>query len=126
LYEYNAKIVDVVDGDTFDLEVDLGFKIFHKVRVRLLGIDTPEKRGNKEKHLGLLCTEYAKRFIGKDVVINSVKDTDINTDSFGRWLVHLYFAEDNTNILDMYNALGINKMHNTYSECNVEKLNALN
>ena len=52
---YNAKVVRVVDGDTIDLLVDLGFSIHHKVRVRLYGINTPESRTRdlEEKALGL-------------------------------------------------------------------------
>ena len=43
MYEYKVKSVDhIVDGDTLDVTVDLGFDITHKIRVRLLGIDTPE------------------------------------------------------------------------------------
>ena len=44
MYEYSARCVNVVDGDTFDLEVDLGFNIRHKIRVRLKDKDTPEPR----------------------------------------------------------------------------------
>ena len=52
---YNAKVLRVVDGDTIDLMVDLGFSIHHKVRVRLYGINTPESRTRdlEEKALGL-------------------------------------------------------------------------
>ena len=44
MYEYKCKMVKVVDGDTIDVGIDLGFSILHKCRVRLLGIDTPESR----------------------------------------------------------------------------------
>lgn len=123
MYDYKAKILNVVDGDTFDLDVDLGFNIHHIVRVRLLEIDTPEKFG-AEKELGLACKEYAtQRFLGKEVKIHSEKDEqDLNTDSFGRYLIYLA-EEDGTNIIDLYNSLGINKKHpETYDEKNVFKL----
>lgn len=42
MYEYRARCVKVVDGDTFDFEVDLGFRIVHTIRVRLKDVDTPE------------------------------------------------------------------------------------
>lgn len=127
MYEYAAKIVNVVDGDTFDIIVDLGFRISHKVRVRLLGIDTPEKRGNKEKELGIICTRYAeKEFLGKEIIIKSEKEeTDLNTDSFGRWLVSVTLKETGETILSRYNSLGINKKADNYSEYNVEKLKLL-
>lgn len=123
MYEYNAIVTNVVDGDTFDLSVDLGFNIFHNVRVRLLQIDTPEKFG-EEKELGLICKEYAtKRFLGKKVLIHSEKeDLDMGTDSFGRYLVYLW-EEDGTNVINLYNQLGINKkFENTYSVNKVKNL----
>lgn len=55
MYEYNAKVVRVLDGDTVDAYVDLGFKVGIDVRVRLSGIDTPESRTRDlvEKRYGL-------------------------------------------------------------------------
>lgn len=41
---YGAKVLNVVDGDTLDLMIDLGFNIHHKIRVRLFGVNTPESR----------------------------------------------------------------------------------
>ena len=44
-YTYNCKIVKVIDGDTVDIDIDLGFSVWlHKQRIRLYGIDTPESR----------------------------------------------------------------------------------
>ena len=121
MYEYKAKILNVVDGDTFDMDIDLGFNIHIHERVRLLSIDTPEKFG-KEKLLGLKVKEYAtKRFLGKEVVIQSEKvDEAAVTDSFGRWLV--YVLVDGDSVYNIYNTLGINKLCDTYSVENVEKL----
>ena len=44
MYEYNAKVTHVVDGDTMDLAIDLGFDIVYNSRIRLYGINTPESR----------------------------------------------------------------------------------
>ena len=44
MYNYKATLMRVVDGDTIDAEIDLGFKVFIKERIRLMGIDTPESR----------------------------------------------------------------------------------
>tara|TARA_B110000211_G_C13943107_1_gene492610 strand:+ start:397 stop:843 length:447 start_codon:yes stop_codon:yes gene_type:complete len=49
MYEYKAKLMRVVDGDTIDAEIDLGFNIFIKERIRFAGIDTPESR-TRNKH----------------------------------------------------------------------------
>lgn len=124
MFQYKAVITNVVDGDTFDMDIDLGFNIHIHERVRLLDIDTPEKFG-KEKGLGLLVKQYAGiRFLGKEVVINSEKaDVAADTDSFGRWLVRV--TVDNEDICDIYNSLGINKKFETYSEDNVQKLEDL-
>lgn len=113
MYEYKAKIVNVVDGDTFDLDIDLGFHITIRERVRLLNIDTPEKRGAaEEKELGLAITRYVKEWLEDqpECLIRSYKGTD----SFGRWLVDLVLP-DGENISEIYNELGFNKWCDTYS-----------
>ena len=56
MYEYRCKIVKVIDGDTVDVDIDLGFGVWlHKERIRLYGIDTPESRTRdlEEKKYGL-------------------------------------------------------------------------
>ena len=61
MYEYNAKILRIVDGDTIDVDIDLGFGVWiHKERIRLEGIDTPESRTRdlEEKARGLLSKKY--------------------------------------------------------------------
>lgn len=88
MYQYKAKILNIVDGDTFDVDIDLGFHIHIHERVRLLNVDTPEKFG-KENPLGLIMKNYAiKHFLDKEIVIRSEKNEEAaDTDSFGRWLV---------------------------------------
>lgn len=124
MFQYKAIITNVVDGDTFDMDIDLGFNIHIHERVRLLDIDTPEKFG-KEKELGLLVKQYAQyNFEGMEVVIKSEKsDTAAETDSFGRWLVRV--DANGKDICDIYNSLGVNKKCDTYSEDNVLKLEDL-
>lgn len=122
MYEYKATVINVVDGDTFDLDIDLGFHIHIHERARLLDIDTPEKFG-KEKKLGMIMKQYAiDNFLNKEVIIQSEKaDIAADTDSFGRWLVRVT-VDDNNDIYDIYNSLGVNKKHDAYSEDNVLKL----
>ena len=59
MYEYNAVVERVVDGDTIDVIIDLGFKTWKKVRVRMEGINTPESRTRdlEEKKLGLAAKD---------------------------------------------------------------------
>lgn len=122
MFQYKAIITNVVDGDTFDMDIDLGFNIHIHERVRLLDIDTPEKFG-KEKELGLIVKQYATDcFLGEEVIIRSEKsDVAADTDSFGRWLVKVTL-DDGRDIDLVYNKLGINKKYHTYSEDNVRKL----
>tara|TARA_R110000751_G_scaffold138185_1_gene241802 strand:- start:200 stop:619 length:420 start_codon:yes stop_codon:yes gene_type:complete len=61
MYEYKVKVVKVIDGDTIDVDIDLGFNtVLTKRRIRLYGIDTPESRtrDKEEKQRGLLSKEY--------------------------------------------------------------------
>lgn len=122
MFEYKAIITNVVDGDTFDMDIDLGFNIHIHERTRLLDVDTPEKFG-KEKELGLIMKRYAEEnFLNKEVVIRSEKaGFASDTDSFGRWLVRVTVNGDK-DICDTYNNLGVNKKYHTYSEDNVLKL----
>lgn len=123
MYEYKATITNVVDGDTFDLSVDLGFHIFINIRARLLGADTPEKFG-EEKRYGLIMKRYAEELLlFEDVIIKSEKDySDVNTDSFGRWLVSIKTITDNLDLTSHYSELGVNKYVDNFNFSNVEKL----
>jgi len=93
MYEYHVKkVTNVVDGDTIDVDIDLGFDISFSSRVRLAGIDTPESRTtNKgEKVLGLEAKEYVKSKIkdAKDVVIKTEKMD--SSEKYGRILGWLF------------------------------------
>ena len=71
MYEYKCKVIRVVDGDTVDVNIDLGFGVWlHKERVRIQGIDTPESRTRDlaEKKLGLAAKERNKELLEKDGV----------------------------------------------------------
>ena len=81
MYEYKAKCINVVDGDTFDFIVELGFHIQTKIRVRLAGINTPEIRGT-EKEDGLRIKRYVEDILlNKEVTLRTEK-----TGKFGRWI----------------------------------------
>lgn len=89
MYEYHVKkVTNVVDGDTIDVDIDLGFDISFSSRVRLAGIDTPESRttNKAEKVLGLEAKEYVKSKIkdAKDVVIKTEKMD--SSEKYGRIL----------------------------------------
>ena len=89
MYEYFVREVkNVVDGDTIDVVIDLGFDILFASRVRLAGIDTPESRttDKAEKALGLEAKEYLKKYLkdAKSVVIRTEKMD--SSEKYGRIL----------------------------------------
>jgi micrococcal nuclease len=93
MYEYYVRKVEgVVDGDTIDVLIDLGFDILFASRVRLAGIDTPESRtkDKAEKALGLESKEYLKKRImaAKNVVIKTEKMD--SSEKYGRILGWIY------------------------------------
>ena len=89
MYEYYVKeVTKIVDGDTIDVIIDLGFDVMFKSRVRLAGIDTPESRTRdlEEKKLGLEAKEYLKHAIesATDIVIKTEKLN--SSEKYGRIL----------------------------------------
>ena len=74
MYEYRCKVLKIIDGDTVDVDIDLGFGIWQRnERVRVMGIDTPESRTrNKiEKKFGLLAKARLKSLLGKQIVLKT-------------------------------------------------------
>ena len=93
MYEYFVEEVkNVVDGDTIDVVIDLGFDILFASRVRLAGIDTPESRttDKAEKALGVEAKEYLKKQLkdAKSVVIRTEKMN--SSEKYGRILGWVY------------------------------------
>ena len=93
MYEYRVKSVErVVDGDTVDVILDLGFGLFKKERCRIAGIDTPEKRTRdlREKQLGLDATSYTEEWFSEgDIIIRTEKDG-----KYGRILAWVYKGDE--------------------------------
>jgi micrococcal nuclease len=90
MFEYVVKEVNkVVDGDTIDITIDLGFSLTTKQRVRLNGIDTPESitKDQYEKQFGLEAKEFIAKWLmsGKNISVKTEKD-----DKYGRILGHFY------------------------------------
>ncbi len=101
MFEYYVKSVDnVVDGDTIDVVIDLGFDILFQSRVRLAGIDTPESRTSDkaEKVLGLEAKEYLKKHIkaAKTVTIRTEKMD--SSEKYGRILGWVYLDGDSESL----------------------------
>jgi micrococcal nuclease len=101
MYEYFVREVkNVVDGDTIDVIIDLGFDILFSSRVRLAGIDTPESRttDKAEKALGLEAKEYLKKQLkdAKSVVIRTEKMD--SSEKYGRILGWVYINGESESI----------------------------
>ena len=119
MYEYKCEVTRVVDGDTVDCVLDLGFSILHKCRVRLYGIDTPESRTRDldEKARGKLASKFLQDSIdnGKEIVLRSelkdskgkygrvlgsivVDDLDINKAMVANNLAVKYFGQSKDDV----------------------------
>jgi micrococcal nuclease len=103
MYEYYVrKVENVVDGDTIDVLIDLGFDILFQSRVRLAGIDTPESRTKdiKEKALGLESKEYLKKHL-KDATSVVIKTEKMDSsEKYGRILGWVYVNGDTESLND--------------------------
>lgn len=101
MYEYHVKKVHkVVDGDTIDVDIDLGFNVSYFQRVRLAGIDTPESRTSDEyeKKLGIESKEWLKKALdGATKVIIKTEKPD-SSEKYGRILGWLYVNDVNLNL----------------------------
>ena len=92
MYEYKVKITRVIDGDTVDADVDLGFDLFVKDRIRLMAIDTPESRtrNKSEKILGLASKKRLKELCAMHKGKIILKTSKEGKGKFGRILGIVY------------------------------------
>lgn len=102
MFEYRVKqVTKVVDGDTIDVDIDLGFSISYSQRLRLAGIDTPESRTTDkfEKTLGIESKDYLKYKLkdAKDIVVKTEKPD--SSEKYGRILGWVY-VDGNTKSLN--------------------------
>ena len=103
MYKYKAKIARIVDGDTMDIVVDLGFKITTHQRIRLEGINTPETYNVKKG-----SEEYKKGMAAKEFVINRIEsnnfealvETEKDTGKFGRYIATVWLDDSTTSLND--------------------------
>ena len=104
---YNFRVVKidkVVDGDTIDVTIDLGFDLYKKERVRIAGVDTPEKRTRdlEEKALGLDATYWMKKQLEDTIAGDEelIIRTELKggTGKYGRLLGWLYVGDDTVSL----------------------------
>ena len=105
---YNFRVTEinrVLDGDTIDVTIDLGFDLFKKERVRIAGVDTPEKRTRnlEEKELGIDATNWLKKKL-EDTIAGEGDELLIRTElkggvgKYGRLLGWLYINEETVSL----------------------------
>ena len=100
-YLYKATVVRVVDGDTVDLEIDLGMNVFVKERIRLARINTPEtygvKKDSEEYKAGMKAKKRLEELVlGKEIALETVKD---KKGKYGRLLAEIFLDKENINQL---------------------------
>ena len=105
---YNFRVTEinrVLEGDTIDVPIDLGFDLYKKERVRIAGVDTPEKRTRdlEEKALGIDATNWLKKKL-EDTIAGEGDELAIRTElvggmgKYGRLLGWLYINEDTVSL----------------------------
>lgn len=95
-YLYNARVVKVVDGDTVDAAVDLGFYVTTTVRFRLYGIDTAEV--NDKDPTQRVLAQQAKQFTTEKLLDKQVVMQTYKTDKYGRWLAEIYLPTEEKSV----------------------------
>jgi len=99
LYYYNAVVERVVDGDTIDVTIDLGFNIWVKERLRLYGLNTPETRTKdlEEKERGLKAKKYVENQVNSNG--GQIQVLSLGKGKYGRVLAEIWVGKNNINEL---------------------------
>ena len=113
MYEYNCRIVKVVDGDTIDVDIELGFDILlSNQRIRLKGVDTPESRTRdlEDKKFGLLAKEVVKSYcpVGQTITLRTSKD---ERGKFGRILGEFMVYDSKTDSVRSLNSILVDESY---------------
>lgn len=97
MYEYNAKLIRVIDGDTIDASIDLGFDVWVKKRIRLYGIDAPESRTRdlEEKKRGIETKEKLQQLLDANDGVFVVRSEGVG--KYGRCLGVIIIDGNNIN-----------------------------
>lgn len=102
MYKYSATVIKVIDGDTVDLNIDLGFKLRFQLRGRFTGINAPE--GKQTETASWLREQLP---VGKTVIVETKKTQE----KYGRWLVTVFLDDKNLNLELVENGLAIPYMN---------------
>jgi micrococcal nuclease len=112
IYYYKANVVRVLDGDTVELQTDLGFGITKTFIARLWGINAPEIRSRnlQQKQKGLASKARLEKWLldnapGNNVLIKSHDGKQLKKEKYGRWLVEIYSMESNLKTISLNDIL---------------------
>lgn len=97
-YRYKCRVINVVDGDTVDAIVDLGFSVFTKARLRLSGVDTPELHSKSED--SRILAKKAKEFLATHLLDRDALLETQTKDKYGRYL-GVFYTEDGLDVNKM-------------------------
>ena len=116
MYEYRATIVKIIDGDTVDVDIDLGFNVvLRDERVRIAGIDTPESRTRdlEEKKFGLAAKARVKELLGKTCTLKTQinKSGEDMKGKFGRILGDFNVYDSTTDSWKLLTSILISEGH---------------
>ena len=107
-YIYTAKIINIVDGDTVDMIVDLGFSTYVKDRFRLARINTAEmnSKDEAERQLAQDAKNWMLHTLNKEVIFKSIKK-----DKYGRYLAELFLADQEVSLNQQLLDLNLAKLY---------------
>lgn len=94
MYEYKARLLRVVDGDTYELDVDLGLHCHRVEKCRLYGADTPEVYGKNACDAGREASEFVKELFAKQVEVLVIRTYKDKVGKYGRYLVDVKLQAD--------------------------------
>lgn len=116
-FVYKATITNIVDGDTVDAIVDLGFNVQTKIRFRLNGIDTPEM--NQKNEAIREIAKSAKEFLIKHILDKHVCILQTKTDKYGRWLADISIDPNSPTVNEQLIALNLAKRYQGENKTNL-------
>lgn len=114
LYHYKAKVLEIYDGDTIRVELNLGFGLIWRgsdnrgIEIRLFGLNTPEIKGSEKEKGTISRDKLREQILGKEITIKTIKDSK---EKYGRYL-GIIIKEDGTNINDWLISEGLAEKKN--------------
>ena len=115
MYRYKAKLLRVVDGDTADVMIDLGFNVWTKQRLRFKSVDTWEKRtkNKEEKVKGLAASAFTKEYLEKNDGLFTIQSHGVG--KYGRVLAEIFIKGEDKSLNELLIEIGFFKFISSFS-----------